>query len=81
MISYILIKLLKIVEILVIINALLSWIPISKNNEFINLIHNLTEPILQPARNIQQRIIQSAPVDFSPIIVLILLECIIRILY
>lgn len=81
MISYILIKLLKTVEILVVVNALLSWIPISRNNEFITFIHNITEPILQPARNIQQRIIQSAPVDFSPVIVLILLEFIIKILH
>jgi len=58
---------------LIIARVVLSWIPIGNPNNFIvNFIYEITEPILAPIRNLIPR--GSLPIDFSPIIALILLR-------
>ena len=61
---------------LILARVILSWIPIgSPNNPIIKFIHETTEPILAPIRSL---IPGSLPIDFSPIIALLLLNIIQR---
>jgi len=58
--------------ILIIARVILSWIPIgSPNNPIINFIYEVTEPILGPIRKLIPILL---PLDFSPIIAIILIN-------
>lgn len=60
---------------LVIARVILSWIPIGNpNNILVTFIHEITEPILAPIRRLIPR--GSLPIDFSPIIALLLIRMI-----
>ncbi len=45
--------------------VLLSWVQVDPRNPIVNLIHQLTEPLLAPIRRLLP---QSGAVDFSPMI-------------
>lgn len=61
--------LLYIVEICIIIEALLSWVPggIGRNT-FTMVLEKITEPFLYLGRRIQYALIPNSPIDFSPIV-------------
>ena len=58
-------------NILLIIRIILSWLPHNRYHPLINIIYEITEPILKPFRNMIDPI---QGVDISPIIVFILLS-------
>ena len=58
-------------NILLIIRIVLSWLPHNRYHPLINIIYEITEPILKPFRNMIDPI---QGVDISPIIVFILLS-------
>lgn len=63
----------QIIDFLILIRVVLSWIPMMKNT-FTELVFVLTEPILGPVR----RMLRNSPLgggmlDFSPVIALFLL--------
>ena len=58
-------------NILLIILIILSWLPHNRYHPLINIIYEITEPILKPFRNMIDPI---QGVDISPIIVFILLS-------
>ncbi|KYH29785.1 MULTISPECIES: YggT family protein [Clostridium] len=62
----------SIIELLIMIDVILSWIYI-KDNSFTRLIHIFTEPFLSPGRKIQDRLMPGLPVDLSPIMGLFIL--------
>jgi YggT family protein len=64
----------NILQAAILIEALLSWIAPSTQNELTNLLHSITEPLLQPGRRLQEMILPNMMVDFSPIIALIILS-------
>ena len=45
--------------------VLLSWVQVDPRNPIINLIHQLTEPLLAPIRRMLP---QSGSIDFSPMV-------------
>jgi YggT family protein len=45
--------------------VLLSWVQLDPHNPLVNLIHQLTEPLLAPIRRLLP---QSGALDFSPMI-------------
>ncbi len=61
----------------ILVRILLSWIPMSQDNAIIRLLNQITEPILAPARRI---IPPMGGIDFSPMIVLLLLYMVQRLL-
>jgi YggT family protein len=67
---------LRIVEYAILARVIISWLPIQKNNRFIILLYQITEPILSPIR----RIIERSPIggnmmiDFSPIIAFLIIS-------
>jgi YggT family protein len=48
--------------------VLLSWVQVDPRNLIVNLIHQLTEPLLAPIRRLLP---QSGALDFSPMVALI----------
>lgn len=64
----------------ILIRCIISWLPLDRNNFFVNIIYSLTEPILGPIR----RLINRSPlgggmmIDFSPIIAYFALELVYR---
>lgn len=57
---------------LIVARVLMSWINIGPNNAIAAFIYEVTEPILRPLRSLMPR--GSMPLDFSPILAIILLE-------
>lgn len=51
--------------IVLLVRVLLSWVQIDPRNPIVNLIHQLTEPLLAPIRNLLP---QSGGMDFSPMV-------------
>lgn len=76
------IGLFELIEIAIIIRAIMSWFPISKDNGFIRILHQITEPVLSPIRSLINRssIGRNMMIDLSPIIAFILIEVVIRFL-
>ena len=63
--------------ILIMIRVFLSWIPM--NNNFTDLIYNLTDPILKPFKDFLDKFID-LPIDFSPMLLILSLEALQKIL-
>ena len=57
--------------------AIISWIPVSATNPLVILIHQVTEPILQPIRRYMPRM---GAMDLSPMVALILIIIIQRLI-
>ncbi len=69
--------LLSIYESIIIIGALISWLPIDRNNKFFDYLNMITEPALNPIRNFMNKsaIFQSLSMfDLSPLILIMLIE-------
>ncbi len=59
-------------EIAILIRILMSWIPnLNPDNPIVQIIRSITDPILEPARRL---IPPMGGLDFSPIVVLLLLS-------
>ncbi|MGE5596556.1 MAG: YggT family protein [Hyphomicrobiales bacterium] len=54
----------------VIARALMSWFPVSRDNQFARFLYQVTEPLLDPVRRIMPR---TGMIDFSSMVVVILL--------
>lgn len=54
----------------VFLRSLLSWFPISQDNELSRLLYRVTEPLLEPVRRMLPR---TGMIDFSGMVVIILL--------
>ena len=54
----------------VIARSLLSWFPVSPTNQFVRLLNQFTEPLLQPVRRIMPR---TGMIDLSAMVVIIIL--------
>ena len=57
----------------IIIEVILSWVYANRTNQYIELLHKVTKPLLQPGRKIQNRYFTNIMVDFSPIIAIFIL--------
>lgn len=62
-------KLIYIIEILIVIRIFISFLNIDSNNKIIELIYELTNPVLEPARKLINKVgINTGIFDFSPLI-------------
>ncbi|OLS01693.1 YggT family protein [Tissierella creatinophila] len=67
--------LIKLIEFLIVIRILLSFINLRVNSSIGEFIFNLTEPILSPARNLIAKLnINTGFFDFSPLLAILLLR-------
>ena len=69
---------LRIIEYAILARVIISWLPISRDNQIIRLLYQITEPILAPIRGIIQRsaISRNMIIDFSPLIAFLLIRLI-----
>ena len=70
-------KLFWLVDILILIRVLLSWVPM--NNSFSELIYNVTEPMLKPFKDVLNKYL-NLPIDLSPLLFIVCVEAVERIL-
>lgn len=69
---------LTVIELLIFVRVIVSWLPISRANQLISVLYQLTEPILAPIRSIIQKSALGANMmfDFSPIVAWLLIRVI-----
>lgn len=71
------IYLLDIIEILIVVRIIFSFLNIGKSNALTNLVYELTEPVLGPARSLIQKMgVKAGMFDFSPILAVLFLRVI-----
>ncbi len=63
-------------ELLLVLRAIISWFPLGFDNPIVSFLYSVTEPVLAPVRNLLFKIpaLQSIPIDFSILVVFILLS-------
>lgn len=60
-------------QIAIFIEVLLSWVYPNRTNQYIDLLHKITGPLLIPGRKIQDKYFGNTMVDWSPMIALLIL--------
>jgi len=74
---FIIISLLRVYEMVIFMRIILSWVPMDHDHAAIRLLVRVTDPVLAPARELYMRIMDrfniQLPMDFSPILVFLLI--------
>ncbi len=65
--------LLNIITLAIIVRALLSWFYPVGRDPWTKILVDLTEPLMAPVRSLLSRILP-LPIDFSPIVVILLIQ-------
>lgn len=69
---------LQVFELILLARVLLSWFPnVDRSNQIIQLIYDITEPVLRPIRELLP---QTGMIDFSPLVAFLLITLIMRLL-
>ncbi len=65
----------NVIELAILIRVFLSWLPVPKEHRLIDLLYQITEPVLAPIRSLISRSSfgKNMMFDFSPIIAFILI--------
>ncbi|MDE0635137.1 MAG: YggT family protein [Candidatus Poribacteria bacterium] len=83
--AYLLREALNLYSLIVLVNVLLSWVVFGTQNLTVRRIYLMTgkivEPLLQPIRNLLYPMTRNLGIDFSPIILLVLLQVLRSLLY
>lgn len=70
-----------ILNVLILIRILLSWVPFDRSNKYIKMLFTVTDPILEPCKSLIQRVgINMGMIDISPIVAFLLLQLLEKIL-
>jgi YggT family protein len=80
MIITVIITLFNLLELAILLEVILSWIPQIGNNKFVITIHNFIYPLMEPLKGLQDRLIPGLPIDFSPILALFILDILKRLI-
>lgn len=65
-------------ELILLARVLMSWFPnVDRNNPIIQIIYDLTEPVLRPVRDLLP---QTGMIDLSPLIVFLIIQVLLRLL-
>ncbi|MBU3180123.1 YggT family protein [Clostridium psychrophilum] len=70
-----------VLEYAILIEVILSWVYAGRSNQYIDLLHKITNPLLEPGRKIQDRYFNNMMVDFSPIIALFIIMILRKIVF
>lgn len=73
-IQSVIVNILHLVEIMILIECLLSWFIRDGRNEIMNLLRTITNPILEPFRRIQERFFGNINIDLSPLFAILVLQ-------
>ena len=72
----ILISLLSLLQTVLIVRAICSWIPPVRNSKFYRFLQTITEPLLAPIRAVLHKIswLRNFPIDFSTLVLFIIID-------
>ncbi len=65
-------------QIMIFTRVIMSWINIDPYSQFASFVYRVTEPVLEPVRELMNKIINTGSIDFSPIVALFLIQFIHR---
>ena len=71
----------SVMNFLIFARVLLSWIARDVDNSIVSFVYQITEPILQPIRNMLQKLGVGGMLDFSPIVAMLLLQFLGRLIF
>ncbi|WP_138204415.1 YggT family protein [Haloimpatiens lingqiaonensis] len=71
----------NVLEYAILIDVVLSWVSFGRENAFTNIVHTITEPLLRPGRELQQRLMPGLMIDFSPIIAILIIGLLKRVVF
>ncbi len=74
--KYSIVQFLNIIIYMVLIRAVLSWFVRDLGNPIVRFLYEVTEPLLAPFRELQHRVGLNFGLDFSPILLFIVIEMI-----
>lgn len=74
---YILVRLIELYSLVVIAAVVVSWFGVSPRQPVVQVLHSLTEPLLQPIRRVVPPL---GGLDFSPMVLLLALQLLIRLI-
>jgi YggT family protein len=73
--------LLYLVQFLIIVRIFMSWLPTNQGTTFMRYLHMVTEPVLSPVRKLLSKTpLSRGMFDFTPVIVILVLNLVIRFL-
>ena len=75
-----LVRLLDVISFIIVIQCVLSWIPSIRMSKIYETLSIITDPIEEPIRQVQYRYV-SLPIDFSPLIAILLIQLIQRLIF
>jgi YggT family protein len=70
-------RLLDFYSLVVVVAVVLSWVPLDRHNPLAAIVFGLTEPVLEPIRNLLPPM---GGLDFSPMVLLMVLQLLRRLL-
>lgn len=59
---------------LIIARAIISWVNPDPYNQVVRILDRFTEPVLYPIRKLLWRVTGNLPIDFSPLIAIVLIQ-------
>lgn len=65
-------------ELIIFVQAILSWFV--RGGSIMDTLSRITSPLLEPCYRLQEKLIPNSPVDFSPVVAILLLEILKRII-
>ena len=63
-----------IAQLIILLRILTTWMPLTRSNQFVDLLIRITEPVLSPIRNVLNRMFNGKMFDFSGVIALLILS-------
>lgn len=74
--KWIILSVLSLFQTVLIVRAILSWIPPVRRSRFFWFLNKITEPFLRPIRNVLYKIswMRQVPIDFSSLILFIIID-------
>lgn len=71
----------KVFEYAIVIRCLLSFIPDLRNNKIVNIIYQITDPIIMPCSRLLDKLgLNMGMIDFSPIVAFFLIKIIVTLI-
>ncbi len=67
-------NILMLYEVAIIVRALASWFSPHPNNPLYRFLINITDPIMRPVREALFRIMPNMGIDFSPLVVILIIQ-------
>lgn len=67
---------LYILHFLMLVRAIISWLPLDDESSIVNFVYSMTEPVIYPVRLVLERFefVNSAPIDISFFVAFMLLS-------